>query len=70
MAQRRPWNRWRKVGLIVLVLAAVTFLVGLVTDEALLKIIAPVLMIAAGIINIVSIPSPPVEPAHDHQRRS
>lgn len=57
MTERRPWNRLRKLAFIVLALAVVTFVLGLIIDEAALKSLALLLFGAASILNIFSIPS-------------
>ena len=57
MTDRRPWNRLRKLAFIVFALAVVTFVLGLIIDEAGLKSPALLLFGAASILNIFSIPS-------------
>jgi hypothetical protein len=47
----------RKLAFIVLALAVVTFVLGLIIDEAALKSLALLLFGAASILNIFSIPS-------------
>ena len=57
MTERGPWNRLRKLALIVFAVGMVLFVLGLILEEAALKILAPLLMMAGSILNIASIPS-------------
>ncbi len=57
MTERRPWNRMRKAGVVILACGAVAFIIGLVTHDAAWQIIGPVLVIVAILLNLASIPS-------------
>jgi hypothetical protein len=67
---RRPWNRVRKFAGIVLALAVVMFVVGFVTDQAVLKILARALLIASAVIILFSVPSQRDEPTENPRRLS
>ncbi len=70
MTERRPWNRLRRFAGIVLALAVVMFVVGFATDEAVLKILAPTLLIASAMINLFSLPSQGDDPIENPRRLS
>lgn len=57
MTRRRPWNRLRKLAAAVLVVGAFAFVVVLVTRDAILQIIALVLVLVASLLNLASLPT-------------
>jgi hypothetical protein len=70
VTERRPWNRLRKFAGIVLALAVVMFVVGFMTDQAVLKVLAPALLIASAVINLFSVPAQGGEPIESPRRLS